>query len=335
MKTSPSLLDTMDAFLGPAPAEILERVRAVSPEEMRGRVSALELSAEAQRELFDHWLHFVADDEWVTLAAQLIAMVERDRGHLEQPLPIWDDADAFGANGRLLYFYVFALTWPDTAVFLREQGMPEDVVATTLLALARHAETHRLKWGTVGIDAGWWMLLLLRGELVQIGSLNFHQVQLGQGVLSPKPWFTPEEQEQLGEGFREGDVSFGIHIPARIDLSAEALDRTFARAREVLSTAWPTTTRRLATCESWMMDDRLVAALGTSSRVVGFQQRFTLLPKWHDDRDNVLEFVFRQPGVPFEQLQATSRLQAFILRTLAEGPWHNRIGWMDFDGPVR
>ena len=84
-----------------------------------------------------------------------------------------------------------------------------------------------------------------------------------------------------------------------------------------------------------MMDDRLVAALGPSSRVVGFQQRFTLLPKWHDDRDNVLEFVFRQPGVPFEQLQATSRLQAFILRTLAEGPWHNRIGWMDFDGPVR
>jgi len=333
METSPSLLTTMDAFLGPVAPGTTERLRAVSADEMGERVASLALSAEATREITEYWPQFVRDDQWMRLLAQLVAMVERGRGHLEEPLPIWDDADAYGPSGRLLYFYVFALTWSETADFLRAQGMPDDVVDTTLSALARHAETHRLKWGTVGVDAGWWMLLLLRGELVQIGSLKFHQVRLGQGVLSPKPWFTPDEQAQRGEGFREGDMSLGIHIPARIDLSPEALDRTFARAREVLSVAWPPSTRRLATCESWMMDDRLVEALGPSSRVVGFQQRFTLLPRWHDDRDNVLEFVFRQPGVPFEQLRATSRLQEFILRTLAQGPWHNRIGWLDFDGP--
>jgi len=82
--------------------------------------------------------------------------------------------------------------------------------------------------------------------MVQVGSLQFHRVNLGVGNLSPEPWYSIEESLERGVGFRRGDPSVGIHIPYGAALAPHDLDATFARAREVLSAMWRVNQRRLA-----------------------------------------------------------------------------------------
>jgi hypothetical protein len=330
--TNLDTLAMMDAFLGPPSDDAQSRVRGMDVEEMSSRLEQLDLAPEVLAELVSHWDETRRSEHWSSLLAALVSSVERDRGTLDAPLAVWADLDDYGPSGRLLYYYLFALQIRELHAWYSCIGVPEDVSASTIGALARHGETHRIKYASTGVDAGWWMLPLLRGEILQVRSLKFHRVHLGVGALSPRPWLDADTVARRGEGFRPGDESLGVHSPARIDLSPAALDATFARAREVLTTVWPCPTRRIATCQSWMMDDRLVDALGEDSRIVGFQRRFELIEPYEDDVDTVMYFVFGRAGADVAQLRATSRLQRAVLDVVTSGAaWHSRTGWLDFD----
>ncbi len=325
-------LALMDLFLGPATPAALERVSGVDRAQMRGLLDELRLAPEVVAELEAHWESTRDTPRWASLLAALSERVRRDRGTVDAHIAIWADLDDYGPEGRLLYYYLFALEAPGLVELYESWGLPEDVRRATLGALARHGETHRLKHGTVGVDAGWWTLPLLWGNILEVGSLKFEYLHLGVGTLSPHPWLDEDVARRRGEGFRRGDPALNVHIPARIDLSDEALDATFARAREVLPRVWPVATRRIAVCQSWMMDDRLVAALGEGSRIVRFQRRFELIEPYADDVDNVMYFVFGVEGVDPSTLQPNSRLQRYIKEVLvAGGSWHSRTGWLAFD----
>jgi len=322
----------MDFFLGTPTEAAVERVRSVDHAMMSSLLDELFLSPEVVAELRAHWDETRASPRWSSLLAALVSCVERDRGHIDAPLAIWRDLDEFGPGGRLLYYYLFALQIRELRAFHRSLAVPEDVSDATVGALARHGQTHLLKHGTHGVDAGWWMLPILRGEILQVRSLKFHLLHLEVGTLAPRPWLDPASADAYGEGFRAGDLSLGVHIPARIDLRPDALDETFERAREVLPVVWPSPIRRVATCQSWMLDERLVDALGPESNIVLFQRRFHLIEPYEDDVDTVAYFVFGQEGVDVSRLRATTRVQRAVLDVLsAGGRWHARTGWLDFD----
>jgi hypothetical protein len=326
-------LEKMRAFLTPATPEAIERVRHV---EMRGLVETLEwlnIASDDVGEIAQHWDAFRRDDEWVSLLAALLTQVEVQRGSIDAPIPIWPDLDDAGPSGRLFYAYLFALSYEGARDFFVAEGTPENVIDRTFDVLARHCATHRRKWGTLGIDAGWWMLPVLRGELVQIGSLKFHRVTLGVGSLSPTPWYDEHVAATLGAGFRRGDDSLGIHIPQGADLSPDRLDETMDEARRVLGELWPTPRRRLATCATWMLDERLRTFLGPSSNIVQFQLRFNVLSEYFDDDEDVLDFVFRRPGTALKDLSQETTLERAIVDVLSSGGhWHTCSGWFDFDG---
>jgi len=197
----------------------------------------------------------------------------------------------------------------------------------------RHVEIHEHRWGSVGIDPGWWLLPILRGEMVQVGSLQFHRVNLEVGNLSPEPWYSKQEGLALGKGFRRGDPSVGIHIPYRAALAPGDLDATFARAREVLGSMWPVDQRRLATCQSWLLDAQLADFLDPASNILRFQRRFTLLDGWYDNDVETLNFIFQLPRVSRDELPRDTTLQRGVLDLLERGGhWRARPGWLDFDG---
>lgn len=329
----PDRLVQIETVLGPGSPDAIERVRGVDASAMGSMLAELRLSREVVAELIRHWDETRDSPQWSSLLASMVSSVERARGRIDAPIALFDDLDDDGPSGRLLGYYLFALQAGAMRTHHHAHGLPEDVSEATSGALARHGETHWRKHGTLGIDATWWLLLILRGEIVQVGSLKFHRYRLGVGTLTPRPWLDAPTIARRGEGFRPGDPALGVHIPARTDLSPAALDATFARAREVLSVAWPSTTRRLATCQSWMMDDRLVAALGEASNIVRFQRRFELIEPFEDDVDIVTYFVFgRGPGANAVDLATTSRVQRVVRDVLVAGDrWHNRTGWLDFD----
>ena len=326
-------LSLMGRFAGPAPSEVVERVRATSPIELAIALDRLQLAKSDVIELAGHWDDFRAEPTWVHLLASLVSTVERQRGDVDAPIPVWSDLDEAGVSGRLFYFYLFALCAEGLEGLLSSEGFPAPIIERTMGLLARKLAIHQRKWGTLGVDAGWWTMLALRGELIHVGSLQFHRETLGVGSLSPHPWYSENDVASRGVGFRRGDSSLGIHIPDGTDLSPVRLDATFDEARHVLGRSWPATQRRLATCQSWMLDDQLAKYLGDGSNILGFQGRFTMLPAWIENNEDALEFVFRSPQTRFEQLPRATSLQRAII-DIVERAGHSRIrtGWIDFDG---
>ena len=249
-------IGTMRAFW-PAPSRLAsERVASFTEGDVASVLVAIGLSNEQIEEVASHWAEAQASGEWSSLLAMGCTMVARDRGNVDQPLPIWEELDDQGDVGRLFYFFLAALCCDDTIAFLRENATPEHIIESTMNIYRLHAATHLRKHGTLGFDAGWWSLLVLRGELLAIGSLQFHRVNLGVGTLAPE-WYNDDDPHTTLAGFRRGDASVGVHIPQGADLTPTTLERTFDEARRVLGRIWPTNTRRLATCRSWMLDERL------------------------------------------------------------------------------
>lgn len=324
---------SMRSFLPSPRADVAEWVAAVTSTAIRDSLHELALEADEINVIVAQWEEFRRDERWLSLLVSLVTSIEEQRGDHDAPLPVWDDLDDAGAGGRFLYFYLFALTWRATQNFLRARHCPAPIITRTMSSLARHAGIHSRKWHTVGLDAGWWMLPVLRGELVHVGSLQFHRVTLGVGTLAPHPWYSDAVARTLGPGFRVGDASVGLHIPDHTELSPTALDATFAEAREVVGAVWPVAQRRVATCQSWMLDPQLAEFLAPSSNILAFQRRFTSLPEWIEDDRDIVEFVFRQPGVGLRDLPQRTTLERAVVTLLKSGGhWRVPAGWMDFDG---
>ncbi|MGA7834882.1 MAG: acyltransferase domain-containing protein [Acidimicrobiales bacterium] len=327
------VISAMRAFLPFASSEAEAIVRDTSSSTLAATLETLKLREDQIAEVVGHWDEFRGDEEWVSLLGACLTMLEVDRGSYDAPLPIWPDLDDADPCGRLFYFYLFAVDYPRALAFLERSATPPRIIDATMEVLSRHAATHERKWGTLGVDAGWWMLPILRGEILQIGVLKFHRLTLGVGSLSPSPWLSDDEAAARGPGFRRGDALIGLHIPQGADLSPAALDLTFTDARRVLGNLWPVEERRIATCQSWMMDERLGDYLDDETNLVSFQRRFTIMPLWRDDDDDVLDFVFRCPGVALADLPRTTRLERAIVEVLQRGEhWHSPVGWLDFDG---
>ncbi len=328
-------LTWMAAMLPSASDEVTGRVDGFSARELAASLDDVGLRADDRDETLAAWEHARADPRVLGVLTQVVAMVESSRGRPTSPVFIWEDLDAVGDAGRLFYLFVIAICAPGMRDYLAAIGVPEDVVATTTSSFAHHAEIHRAKHSTAGVDAGWWQLLALRGELLEIGRLQYHYVVTGDSTLSPVPWYDADEADLLGPGFRRGDVQFGLHIPAGPGFTPAALDASLARARDVLGRVWPTDRRRLATCMSWLLDDQLARYLPASSNIRQFQRRFTMVPGGYDDDEDTLEFVFRRPGVTLDDLPQRTTLERAIVGHLRAGQhWRARTGWFDFDAPA-
>jgi hypothetical protein len=335
-----SLEDTIALMRDAAPPparDVLERVQSTTADEIASFLRTLGFSPDQTAKVGGAWNGFRDDEEWSSLLASLVTMVEVQRGHIDATIPIWDDLDDAGLFGQLLYFYLFALCAPGTIAFLRAAACPESVIDKTMSVLVQLSELHETKWKSFGIETGWWLFPILRGELIQVGSLWFHRVNLGVGNLSPDPWFNDEEAAALGVGFRRGDPSIGLHIPQDAALDPATLDATFAQAREVVASIWPASGRRLATCQTWMLDPQLRSYLANDSNILAFQRRFnvitTWVPTWADGDSSIIEFVFRTPGVPLVQLPRDTTLQRAVHDHRERGGhWFVQPGWFDFDG---
>ncbi|MFI5052158.1 MAG: acyltransferase domain-containing protein [Acidimicrobiales bacterium] len=322
----------MARSLAPAPADVAARVTGCSASELGAALAEVGFDRAARDEVAAEWDGVRRDDRLAAVLARVVASVEAARGAPATPLFIWPDLDEAGPAGRLFYLYVIALCAPGARRYLTSVGVPDDVVDTTFASFVHHAAIHRRKWGTNGVDAGWWQLLALRGELLEIGRLQYHYLVTGVSTLSPVPWYDEEQAAARGAGFRRGDVQFGLHIPEGPGFDPATIDDSLSRARAVLGAVWPSDRRRLASCMSWLLDDALGHYLPATSNILAFQRRFTMVPGGYDDDADTLEFVFRRPGVALEELPQRTTLERAIVARLREGGhWRARTGWFDFD----
>jgi len=240
------------------------------------------------------------------------------------PLPA-----ALGAAGRCFPAHLFLATLPLTLDWQRQRGVPDEVSWAIVADLGRQMEIYRDRYGATGVEEAWWLTLHLRGQIYEFGRLQYNLLRLGGGWLTPARWYAPADARARGTGFRPGDDALGVHIPDGGPLTPAACDASLAAARAFFGRCFPSPTRRLAICESWLLDDQLAGYLPGRANIVQFQRRFTLTPGWDRGDQDVAQFVFRRGVTDLGTVPQRTTLQRAIMSHLRTGGhWRLRTGWL-------
>lgn len=229
---------------------------------------------------------------------------------------------AAGAMGRCFAVLVFVAALPYVRAYHRERGIPDDVSRRTLADLGRNLAVHRRRFGTTGLLVPWWPTRHFRGELYQLGRLQFERARLGER--------TGRAVAAAGVAAGPGDPCLSVHIPDfRGPLSPEACDDSLARAREFFARHFPATPYRVAVCHSWLLDGQLKRYLPAGSNIVRFQDRFRIAYTGAEAEDDTpVAFVFGGTETPRERLPRRTSVQRAVLDHLdAGGHWYSGHGW--------
>lgn len=231
---------------------------------------------------------------------------------------------SLGAAGRWFWVYVYLGLLPHTAQFHRGRGIPDEISRRTLADIGRNVAAYRRLRGAGGLHVAWWPLLHLRGELFQLGRLQFQRTTLGNR--------TGNSVAAAGLPFGPGSPALSLHIPDYLGpLTAQACDRSLELARSFFPRYFPQEPYAIGACHSWLLDPQLRAYLPQDSNIVRFQQRFTLAYSSPEKGDKeVIAFVFGDDSRPLDQLpQRTTLERAVVGHLRSGGHWHVGHGWLE------
>lgn len=274
---------------------------------------------------------FAADPEARWLLDRSVAGTVRDMGKPGAGPKCASLPVELGALGACFYVYVFVAALPYVRAYHRSRGIPDDVSRRTLADLGRHMAVHRRARGGPGLLHPSWNTLHFRGELYQLGRLQFQRSVLGDrmgGAVAA-----------AGHSAGPGDPCLDLHITDfRGPLSPEACDRSMALAREFFARHFPEERYETAMCHSWLLDPQLKRYLPADSNIVRFQERFRLADgdEWGQGEEQEPEpedsvpvaFVFGDQDLPVAELPRRTRVERAVGDHLrAGGHWYGGHGW--------
>jgi len=243
----------------------------------------------------------------------------RDMGAVTGGVDLPRYPGASRAVARWFPLYVFVAALPFVRAHHRERGIPDDVSRRTLVDIGRGVAVHRRWHGTGGIMTARWLSLHLRGELYQLGRLQFQRGRV-PGIL----------RESVTEaGFFAEEPALGLHIPDFMGpLGPESCDRSLALAREFFALHYPEETYRLATCGSWLLDPQLKGYLPADSNIVRFQERFHVRRLDEPNDMTPVRFVFGSAQVELGELPRRTVVEKAVVEHLeGGGHWYGGEGW--------
>ncbi|MFH8770657.1 acyltransferase domain-containing protein [Streptomyces sp. NPDC017958] len=218
--------------------------------------------------------------------------------------------------------YVFVAALPYTLAYHRERGIPAEISRRTLADLGRHLAAHRRRHGRAGVQSPGWLAHHFRGELYQLGRLQFERAGLGQR--------TAQVIAAAGLDAAPGTPCLNLHIPDfRGPLTPSACDRSLAQAREFFALYFPEEQADAVLCHSWLLDPQLKRYLPAQSNVVRFQERFRIAREDTEPADTEpVQFVFGDPDLPVAQLPRRTSVERAVGDHLrAGGHWYIGHGW--------
>ncbi|CCK30857.1 acyltransferase [Streptomyces davaonensis JCM 4913] len=224
-----------------------------------------------------------------------------------------------GPLQRCFPAYVFVAALPHTRAYHRERGVPAEVTRRTLADLGRNMAVHRRRYGRTGVQAPRWLTHHFRGELYQLGRLQFERARAGK-------WLDAAPDAPC----------LNLHIPDfHGPLTPAAVDRSLALAREFFARHFPEERYSAATCHSWLLDPQLKRYLPADSNIVRFQERFRIGRDDAEEADTEpVQFVFGDPELPIEGLPRRTAVERAVGDHLrGGGHWYIGHGWFLFEEP--
>jgi hypothetical protein len=257
------------------------------------------------------------------LLERAVHSVVRTIGHIEAPPGFPVLPRELGELRRYFYFYVLLAVRPYTQAFHRDLGITEETSRRTLVDIGRKMSVHRKNHGKGGIDAPTWLTHHMRGQLYQLGRLQYERVHL-EGRLR-------ESINAAGIEFTESDVALSVHITDFSGpLSPAACDASFVQVKPFFDRYFPGTPARIAICISWMLDPQLDHYMKPSANIIRFKDRFHLAFVPEPNNRGIQQFVFGMLDAEIDELpQATSLERAVVEHIVAGKHWHGGAGWLE------
>ncbi|WLW55852.1 acyltransferase domain-containing protein [Streptomyces sp. YU58] len=246
----------------------------------------------------------------------------RDMGEIGSAIELPELDWPSGALNRCFPAYVFVAALPHTRAYHRERGVPADVSRRTLADLGRNMAVHRRRYGLPGVLAPRWLTHHFRGELYQLGRLQFERARCGER--------TGSALAAAGMDVAPGTPCLNLHIPDFLGpLSLAACDRSLALAREFFARHYPEDPFPVALCHSWLLDPQLKRYLLADSNIIRFQERFRVAREDTEPADTEpVQFVFGDPDLPVESLPRRTSVERAVGDHLrAGGHWYVGHGW--------
>ncbi|GGJ26048.1 hypothetical protein GCM10010121_041460 [Streptomyces brasiliensis] len=248
------------------------------------------------------------DPGTVRLLAECVDELVRDMGEPGGPSSLAERAaEAPVGLGGYFTAYVFLAALPHARAYHRARGIPADVSRRTLADLGRNMAVHRRRHGRGGVQAPRWLVHHFRGELYQLGRLQFERARR-----------------------RERTACLYLHIPDfHGPLTPGACDRSLTLARRFFARHFPEERYETVECHSWLLDPQLRRYLPPHANIVRFQERFRV---GHEDTEPAdsepVQFVFGHPELAVADLPRRTSVERAVGDHLrAGGHWYVGHGW--------
>lgn len=209
------------------------------------------------------------------------------------------NADPHGLAVLKLYLH-WAL---DTRGLYARLGIPERHFWDSMKDLAIWCEDHITKHGTPGFREWEWVGYSLRLEVIRIGRLQFAPFQLFRDVTLN------------GTVYAAGTPVLEVHIPAGEPLDPGAALDSITQAPAFFKThfgkAFP-----LMHCHSWLLSPELKELLPEQSRIIQFQNLFTVYGSDDEERqaeERVFGFLSDDPRVYPENTSLQKAVKQYML----------------------
>lgn len=161
----------------------------------------------------------------------------------------------------------------------KERGIDEKILLDTLGDIVLWTNVWSEVKGEMYLGELEWLRCHMRLRLFRLGSLEF--------ISKKSPYACPEL------GLEKGDNVLDVHIPAGADLSPEAVKESLELAKEFYAKHYPEFEFKHFICYSWMMDTELSKLLNPDSKILKFQNMFTLVKSEEKENYSALKYLFK------------------------------------------
>lgn len=216
--------------------------------------------------------------------------------------PLFKDYAAKDTNGlSVLRLY---LDWiVDSKAQYDTLGIPEIYFWDSMKDIAIWCDDYLTKYGVPGFKEWEWVGRSLRLEVIRIGRLQFEPIQLSQNVTLS------------GQSFVAGLSILDVHIPAGEPLTPEAALESMNRAPEFYKTYF-NKEFSLLHCHSWLLSPDLKELLSEHSRIIQFQNLFTVYKTDNEERqaeERVFGFLSDDPNKYPESTSLQKAVKKYML----------------------
>lgn len=175
-----------------------------------------------------------------------------------------------------------------------EKNISQKIFFDTFKCFSRFVREHMASFKTYGFDREWWTPRQISMEEFRLGELEFEV----------ENW--------------KGETVISVHIPSDAKITRENCLESYHQAKEFFSGHYPELEYKYFICDSWMLSPGLKEVLPPESRILQFQQDYTI-EEWNKDDSSYMGWVFKNTKLTFEEMPEETSLQRNIKRFIKGG----------------